>query len=96
MTTQEAIHQIFERNSNAYFQTVLEANPYSSEEVFIYTDREDPKAALGRVLKKFGDQDWIEVKIEGHVHFYCPEDIAEELKRIKLEMLEHFSQWGCE
>lgn len=96
MTTQEAIYQIYERNSNASFQTCLKGNPFSSEEIYVNVAKEDPKAALGRILKMFGEQDWTELKFDGYISCYCPTAIADKLRDIKQRMFAEFAKYGCD
>ena len=96
MTTQEAVHQIFERNENAYFQVRLIGAPLASEEVYVNVAKEEPMTVVGRVLKKSSEQDWAELKFDGHVSCYCPADKLDELRVIKEQMFDDFARWGCD
>lgn len=96
MKTNEAIHQIFEQEKNAYFQVKVVGNPFSSEEEYINVDKDEPKAAAGRVMKKFGEQDWVRLDFKGYISCYCPAGISQELRKVKESMFRSFAQYGTE
>lgn len=91
MTTKEALLEI--SGHNATFQ--IECDEMPRQEIRVRKE-DDLDLKEKKILSQFGEQNWTKIEFDGYIPTYCPEAIAEELKRKKQSMYDHFARFGCD